>query len=415
MASIISAGTSTGTALNLTGDTSGILSLASNNGTVALTVDASQNVGIGTSSPTQALQIGSTSKASDSIVYAASASGAYKTGFVYEGSGGSYGFIGYNKTGSTYLGIPTSAVGFSQGGAATPMVFATDATERMRIDSSGNVGIGTSSPSTYGKLALAGNSSSTPITFGIENSGVGTNGGGTKINFSYAGTVVGYILNQFDGGDFNTIIQGNQQLRFLTGGSGGTERMRINSGGGFLVGKTAESLSTSGFGVDIVSGGLNGVSIVKSYAGYGTALWINRLTSVGTGSLIEFAYNSTTVGTVTTNGTTTSYNVTSDRRLKENILPFTNGLSSIIALKPSQYNYISDKEVTYQGFIADELQAVVPQAVTGEADGVDAEGKPVYQGVDSSFLIPHLVSAIQEQQALIENLTTRLAALEGAK
>jgi hypothetical protein len=65
-----------------------------------------------------------------------------------------------------------------------------------------------------------------------------------------------------------------------------------------------------------------------------------------------------------------------------------------------------------QGFIAHELQEVCPEAVNGEKDAVDAEGNPVYQGIDTSFLVATLTAAIQEQQALITDLTTRLAALE---
>ena len=81
---------------------------------------------------------------------------------------------------------------------------------------------------------------------------------------------------------------------------------------------------------------------------------------------------------------------------------------SILALKPSEYNYISDSTTKLQGFIADELQDIVPHAVSGEKNAVDEKGKPIYQGVDASFLIPHLVSAIQELKAEVDSLKAQI-------
>jgi hypothetical protein len=126
----------------------------------------------------------------------------------------------------------------------------------------------------------------------------------------------------------------------------------------------------------------------------------NNATSVtgitGTSYHLIFSSPNGNVGTISTDGSLTSYTVTSDRRLKENIIPLTTGLSTVLALKPSQYNYIADPTTQIQGFIADELQPIVSHAVTGQPNAVDSEGNPVYQSVDSSFLIPHLVAAIQE-------------------
>jgi len=130
-----------------------------------------------------------------------------------------------------------------------------------------------------------------------------------------------------------------------------------------------------------------------------------------TGSMVAFFYGATNVGTITTGGTTTSYNTTSDYRLKENIAPMTGALTKIAQLNPVTYNWKSDGS-DGQGFIAHELQAVVPDCVTGEKDAVDADGNPQYQGIDTSFLIATLTAAIQEQQALITTLTARIAALE---
>jgi len=110
------------------------------------------------------------------------------------------------------------------------------------------------------------------------------------------------------------------------------------------------------------------------------------------------------VGDISTNGSTTTYNTGSDYRLKENVQPMTGGLATISSLKPVNYDWIIDKTAG-EGFIAHELQAVIPAAVTGEKDAVNEDGSIKPQGVDFSKIVPHLVAAIQE-------LTTRLAALE---
>ena len=87
-------------------------------------------------------------------------------------------------------------------------------------------------------------------------------------------------------------------------------------------------------------------------------------------------------------------------------------LATVSQLKPVTYDWTKNK-VSGQGFIAHELQAVIPDAVVGGKDAVDSEGNAVYQQIDTSVLVATLTAAIQEQQALIENLTTRLNALEG--
>jgi hypothetical protein len=122
------------------------------------------------------------------------------------------------------------------------------------------------------------------------------------------------------------------------------------------------------------------------------------------------------------------YNTTSDYRLKENVAPMTGALARIASLKPVTYTWKIDGS-DGQGFIAHELQAVIPDCVTGEKDAVDDEGNPRYQGVDASFLVATLVAAIkeqqvsiaalteavQEQQAIVTALETRLATLESAQ
>jgi hypothetical protein len=79
----------------------------------------------------------------------------------------------------------------------------------------------------------------------------------------------------------------------------------------------------------------------------------------------------------------------------------TTGLEKISALKPVTYDWINDKSEG-EGFIAHELQAIIPAAVTGAKDAVDADGKPEYQGVDYSKIVVHLVAALQELDAKFE-------------
>jgi hypothetical protein len=125
-----------------------------------------------------------------------------------------------------------------------------------------------------------------------------------------------------------------------------------------------------------------------------------------------FNSSGTVAGTITHTGSTTvAYNTSSDYRLKENIAPMTGALNTVAQLKPVTYKWKED-QTAGQGFIAHELQAVVPDCVTGAKDAVDEDGKPVYQGIDVSFLVATLTAAIQEQQALIIQLQADVAALK---
>jgi hypothetical protein len=300
----------------------------------------------------------------------------------------------------------TDAVQFSGSAPASTLV----------LDSSGRLGIGTSSPLnplhvngpnsvavfSGSSTALAAyqtffNNSTSQVYFGIESS-TGTGIIGT-------GAAFGMVLS-------------TALTNPLCFGTNSTERMRLDSSGNLLVGTTSLEASGGATSTALIKGGYfkgdknvlyaNSTNSSSSFEPLGCI----RQNSVG--NLIAFWYTLTTqVGTIGTNGVGTTYNTSSDYRLKENIQPMTNALAKVAALKPCTFNWKANGSAG-QGFIAHELAEVVPDCVTGEKDAVNEDGAVKPQGVDTSFLVATLTAAIQEQQSIIESLTARIAALEAA-
>jgi hypothetical protein len=120
----------------------------------------------------------------------------------------------------------------------------------------------------------------------------------------------------------------------------------------------------------------------------------------------------TQVGQITTNASATTYTTTSDYRLKGNIQPLEGGLDKVMLLKPSTWNW--EDGSLGEGFIAHELQEHVPSAVIGQKDQVDSEGNPVYQSVDTSYVIATLTKAIQELKQQLDIANARIQALENS-
>ena len=110
------------------------------------------------------------------------------------------------------------------------------------------------------------------------------------------------------------------------------------------------------------------------------------------------------VGRISTSGSATSYVTSSDYRLKENIVPISESLSRLNQLKPSRFNFIEEPGKVVDGFIAHEVQDIVPEAIVGEKDEVDEEGGIVPQGIDQAKLVPLLVAAVQELEARVKEL-----------
>lgn len=335
-------------------------------GAERLRVDSSGNVGIGAASAGARLQV--TSATSNSVRLFNSAGNGSILDFVdqswqaqIEGNAGSLLF----KTGGT--------------------------SERMRVDNSGNVGIGVSSPSK--KLHLAGAAGSSAILLAKTDSGASTLG---QIGFSTVnGTVAGI--------DATAVTDSNNgALRFwTTGGSPQSdvtslsERARITSSGNLLVG-----------GTSMVNAGKALIQWSSASGIEGLILYDTDSTAVGRFAQ-KFNRNGTVVGSIQTTLTATAYVTSSDYRLKENVAPMQNALDTVAQLNPVTYTWKADGSAG-QGFIAHELQAVVPDCVTGEKDAVDAEGNPQYQGVDTSFLVATLVKAIQELKAEVDSLRAQL-------
>jgi hypothetical protein len=116
-------------------------------------------------------------------------------------------------------------------------------------------------------------------------------------------------------------------------------------------------------------------------------------------------------GYIRINSTSVSYVTSSDYRLKENIVPVIGAIDRLSLLKPSRFNFIGEEDVV-DGFLAHEVEDIVPEAISGTKDEVDEDGNPVYQGIDQSKLVPLLTAALQEAIAKIENLESRLQAIE---
>jgi hypothetical protein len=251
-------------------------------------------------------------------------------------------------------------------GAGQPIVFSTNGTERARIDSSGNVLVGRSTSDGY-RLALLGNTqltSSIQLTYsGVAASSIGLTSGG----------VMAF------GVDFST---------------GATERARIDTNGNLMVGTT----NATGNGVTLTGNGNGRIYIGRTNAD----------------AVMEFYYSGTRVGQINITSSSTSYITSSDYRLKEQVQPMTGALAKVALLKPCTYKWNADGS-DGQGFIAHELAEVVPDCVVGEKDGVDAEGKPVYQGIDTSFLVATLTAAIQELKAIVDAQGAEIAALKAGQ
>jgi len=266
-------------------------------------------------------------------------------------------------------------------------------TQAMTLDASGNFGVGTTSPA-Y------------PLDV------VGASSGGWTLNMrGRSSDNIGYMRFSSNNGTTTYAAIGTPAANTLAIEVNGSERARIDSSGNLLVGAT----SGSGLGsskIYVLTNNQNG--IISQQAVTGSYCYLsNALSNGGIYYHFQFNENGTQRGLISSNGSSTTYGTSSDYRLKENIAPMTGALSTVAQLKPCTYTW-KESGITSQGFIAHELQAVVPDAVVGEKDAVNEDGSIKPQSIDTSFLVATLTAAIKEQQAIINQLTARITALESA-
>ena len=325
--------------------------------TQAMTLDASGNLGIGTTSPAAKLNISG--------------------GDAYFFNTATYGGIRIGYDGSNYWSIQrenasTGRLGFFSG-----------ASEKVSIDPSGNLGIGTTSPSN--RLSLK------------------TTSGGCWLQTEDATNTSGGNVNLFGSlgtGPAAIYTTGAQPIAFYTNS---TERARIDSSGNLLVAKTA--LSTTTVGVELRPGGRVVSTLASSTSGDSTY----EVYSTGAGA---YRFYVDMAGTI--RATSITITAISDERLKENVRDIDTGLNSIMALKPRRFDWKEGKgqdKKNVAGFIAQEFETIFPECVSTSKAGADGIE---YKNINHETLIPTLVKAIQEQQALITTLTARITALESA-
>jgi hypothetical protein len=135
-------------------------------------------------------------------------------------------------------------------------------------------------------------------------------------------------------------------------------------------------------------------------------------TSTATRHHISFSSPNGVVGSISTSGTATAYNTSSDYRLKENVVNLSGAIDRLNQLPVHRFNFIADPDRTVDGFIAHEAAEVVPECVTGSKDEMDENGNPAYQGIDQSKIVPLLTAALQEAIGEIESLKARVSELE---
>jgi hypothetical protein len=285
----------------------------------------------------------------------------------------------------------TGTVTIDMGGTTTPakggirfsdnsgsLLFRTNSSTQATLDSSGNLGLGvTPSANDYtgaAQFKWIGHSL-TPrsvddfaLTMNAYHNGGGWKYGNTANASAYIQSSAGHAWFTAPSGTAGNAITF-------------TQAMTLDASGNLLIATT----STTG----------NGAAFQPAGSGGGMML---RIAKASEGTAHQFAVNSSVVGSIYANPSSTSYNTSSDYRLKNTITPMTGALAKVALLKPCTYKWNVDGS-DGEGFIAHELAEVVPQCVSGEKDAVDEEGNPQYQGIDTSFLVATLTAAIQELKA----------------
>ena len=351
--------------------------IESNNKTNVFFVDAGNDrIGIGTDTPSYlldmlesgsgdaAIQIKTTTGGDPTLIF--NSAQANRSGIIkYQDNGTNIGRIQYNHSGDR---IDIQA-GSSTG--ATMSIL------------NGKVGIGTTTPGSFGSIT----SDLVVGTTSGEHGMTIASGTGNSGRLQFADNTASPFRGAIE------YAHSSDDLMFYTAGS---QRMRIKSDG-----KVGINESSPDAMLHIVNGYPN--TAIKTESNTTNGHWA-----------IEFHNSNGRVGNIMTIGSATQFNVSSDYRLKENVKYDFDATSRLKQLKPARFNFIADADTTVDGFIAHEVSSIVPEAISGEKDAVDGDGKAVMQGIDQSKLVPLLVKTLQEALTEIDTLKTKVAALEGS-
>tara|TARA_Y100000746_G_C15414443_1_gene411696 strand:+ start:107 stop:1279 length:1173 start_codon:yes stop_codon:yes gene_type:complete len=367
----------------------------------AITIDSSENVGIGETSPLAKLHI----KLGDSGLSSLNAAGNHiflentgsnGTGITLASGNTSNGSIIFGDEDSNYRGV------LIYDHSADSMKFVTAATERMRIDSSGNLGLGTASPVSL--FHMQDDSSGAYVSHIVDN----TNAGGYANTVYRCGTAYAGI-NYAPGIFFAIGPHTNDTTTPITfRNNNATERMRIAADGSMYFHKTAHAFATSG--VEFLVSNLTNMTNASN-----TVVNMHRTGSHGV--ILEFWKDSGSVGSISTNANS----LPSDRNFKKNIGDLDLGLNLVTKLKPSQYNYKIDSEdcPKMYGLIAQDLEESLAEVGVEknstwllQHEPNDDEKQSDYS-LDYLKLTPVLIKAIQEQQTQIEALQSEINTLKG--
>jgi len=261
-------------------------------------------------------------------------------------------------------------------------------TDTLYVGSANNrVGIGTTSPDYL--TEISGNGGGDAVTLALTNAG--SDPARLRLNSGHGNWSVGNSITVADALEFRDE-------------SVGSTRMLIDSSGNVAINTTSPNTN---YQTTIQSNSTKGALSIDGPATNG--YWAAEV-DMPDGSTYGIVFRNTTssnVGNIRINASSTSYNTTSDYRLKENVVADWDATTRLKQLNPVRFNFIVDPDTTVDGFLAHEVQSVVPEAISGTHNEVDDEGNPVYQGIDQSKLVPLLVKTIQELEA-------RIAALENA-
>jgi len=323
-----------------------------------------------------------------------------------------------------YIAVDDSAAYISQR-ENQPLIISTNATERMRIDSSGSVGIGSTNPiGSAQRLHIqhpAGTDTALPTVKITRANNAGGGAGNDEIGLevnvpssynqsNYVYGIKTYAEHNLYGRQYGIYAEvekansDNSYAGYFKGGhsdTNGSNTPKVV----YIDQQTTVGVANTGYSI--------GCYIKQDdYTKNEFMRWDTGYSGTQTMNALRIYRNGSQIGGITTTTSSTSYNTSSDYRLKENVTDVTDGITRLKQLAPKRFNFIAEPDTTVDGFIAHEAQAVVPEAVTGTQDAVDVEGNPEYQGIDQSKLVPLLTAALQEAIAKIETLETEMTSVK---